>query len=143
MSSGKVDRAALPRPAEAIPTAVSDASPLERELLDYMHRELQLAPGGTTENFFAAGGQSLSAAKLVSWVRQHWQIELPLKQFLSEPSVRSLAIAIEAARASAAEGAPVSAGIIPIRSRTQRRVRRDAALEGVQAIESSNSEVSQ
>lgn len=142
-SSGKVDRAALPRPAEAIPTAVSDASPLERELLDYMHRELQLAPGGTTENFFAAGGQSLSAAKLVSWVRQHWQIELPLKQFLSEPSVRSLAIAIEAARASAAGGAPISAGIIPIRSRTQRRVRRDAALEGVQAIESSKSEVSQ
>ncbi|QDQ81024.1 hybrid non-ribosomal peptide synthetase/type I polyketide synthase [Paraburkholderia megapolitana] len=143
MSSGKVDRAALPRPAEAVPAAVSDASPLERELLDYIHRELQLAPGGTTENFFAAGGQSLSAAKLVSWVRQHWQIELPLKQFLAEPSVRSLAIAIEAERARAAGGAPASAGIIPIRSRAQRRVRRDAALEGVQAIESSNSEVSQ
>ncbi|PCE23901.1 hypothetical protein BWP39_29915 [Paraburkholderia acidicola] len=141
-SSGKVNRAGLPRPAEAdaAQIVVPDATPLERELLDFMHRELQLAPGGTTGNFFAAGGQSLSAAKLVSWVRQQWQIELPLKLFLAEPSVRSLAIAIEAARAG---GAPISAGIIPIRSRTQRRVRRDAALEGVQAIESANSEVSQ
>jgi non-ribosomal peptide synthetase-like protein len=70
-TSGKVDRAALPWP---LPIAGADNHPIElhgtqKWLAGQWAKVLGTAPDGPDTDFFAAGGGSLAAARLVSIVR--------------------------------------------------------------------------
>ncbi|WP_266159986.1 non-ribosomal peptide synthetase, partial [Dyella silvatica] len=126
--NGKTDRAALREPDDAAqPAAVPARTPLEAELLDYLRHTLQLPVNSITDNFFAIGGQSLAAATLVTWVRQHWQIELTFKAFLQNPTVMHFAAAIEAAQHNGGNRPPHDA--IQILPREQRRVSRTKLAE--------------
>jgi hypothetical protein len=64
------------------------------------------------DNFFALGGHSLLATRVVSRVRDAFQIELPLQKLFETPTVAGLAVAIEAPGTNAA---PATLGeIIPV-----------------------------
>ncbi|MGH9348513.1 MAG: amino acid adenylation domain-containing protein, partial [Vicinamibacterales bacterium] len=67
-ASGKVDRAALPRPESARPEmAVRYAppeTPVERELAEIWAAVLEVAPVGLDDGFFALGGDSIRAIRM-------------------------------------------------------------------------------
>ena len=108
--NGKVDRKALPAPAlEAYATAgyVAPRTPLEEQLCQIWSDLLGVARVGIHDDFFALGGHSLVATRVVARVRSLLHIDLPLRTLFAEPTVALLARAIVAAlpAGAAARGA--------------------------------------
>ncbi|MBY6264476.1 amino acid adenylation domain-containing protein [Azospirillum sp. 412522] len=105
--NGKVDRNALPRPGK--PRAVLHAPPqgdTERWLAGIWGRILGIdAVGqdavGRDDDFFALGGNSLSATRLVAAIRRENGADLPLAELYRNPTIAGLA-----AHLSANAGAP-------------------------------------
>lgn len=98
--SGKVNRQALPTP-EASPRLASDPprTPAEEMLAEIWEQVLSVRVG-RDDNFFDLGGHSLLAAQVISRVRDHFQIELPLRCLFEAPTVAELAERIEEMRDS-------------------------------------------
>ncbi|MGX6999429.1 amino acid adenylation domain-containing protein [Caballeronia sp. KNU42] len=55
------------------------------------------------DNFFALGGHSLSAMRMLSRVRAAWSIELPLRAVFTAPTLQALGVLIDDLSCSAAE----------------------------------------
>ncbi|MGW2601539.1 amino acid adenylation domain-containing protein [Streptomyces klenkii] len=68
--NGKVDRAALPAPEAARGGAGTARTPAERALCAAFAELLGLPGAGTNDDFFALGGDSITAMRLVSRVRR-------------------------------------------------------------------------
>ncbi len=102
LSSGKVDRRALPAPA--MPQAASargriaPRNALERGVLEAMEQVLKLPAISVTDDFFALGGHSLLAARLVTALNRELDLNLPLRVLFESPTVERMAQAIEHAR---------------------------------------------
>jgi amino acid adenylation domain-containing protein len=95
--SGKVDRKALPTPAnlEMVDQYVAPSSPVEEQLAEIWTTVLGVERIGIADNFFALGGHSLLATQVVSRVRDRFQVELSLRDFFVEPTIAKLAAKIE------------------------------------------------
>jgi amino acid adenylation domain-containing protein len=92
--SGKVDRRALPIPDLTkidVREFVAPRTALEVTLAGIWAEVLGLARVGITDNFFELGGHSLLGTQVISRVRQHLQVELPLRSLFSAPTIASLA----------------------------------------------------
>ncbi|WP_240359708.1 non-ribosomal peptide synthetase [Pyxidicoccus trucidator] len=102
--NGKVDRRALA--AEPLPAGTNDPAALaprtrtEATLAAIWSELLGVARIGLHENFFALGGHSLMATRLLSRVREATGVELRLKTLFEAGSISALAERIDAARAS-------------------------------------------
>jgi acyl-coenzyme A synthetase/AMP-(fatty) acid ligase/ubiquinone/menaquinone biosynthesis C-methylase UbiE/acyl carrier protein len=115
--SGKVDRAALPKPDRARPRLarpfVAPRSTVEDRLAQIWSEVLGVDEVGVVDGFFTElGGHSLLATQVVSRVRAAFGVELPLRTMFETPTVAALAGAIEAlqhAPASLAAPEPVTA----------------------------------
>ncbi|MBV9823806.1 MAG: lantibiotic dehydratase, partial [Actinobacteria bacterium] len=112
-ANGKVDRAALPEPD---PETRPDAGPppegeTEVRLAEVWRLLLEADSVARTDNFFALGGNSLSAARLMFRIREVFGVELPMGAFYAAPALAECATAIDAARAAAPVGVPASGGI--------------------------------
>jgi acyl carrier protein len=57
---------------------------------------LRREPAGVNEDFFEAGGDSLQAIALLTRLRGHFGIELPLESLLAAPTIAALSAATEA-----------------------------------------------
>ncbi|WMX44097.1 amino acid adenylation domain-containing protein [Streptomyces roseicoloratus] len=68
--NGKVDRAALPAPATVRAGTGTASTPAERALCAAFAEVLGLPQTGTDDDFFALGGDSITAMRLVSRVRR-------------------------------------------------------------------------
>jgi non-ribosomal peptide synthetase-like protein len=71
-TSGKVDRAALPWPLATVAEVTApdaELTPTERWLAELWGEILGVPPGRADTDFFASGGGSLAAARLVSMIR--------------------------------------------------------------------------
>ena len=101
LSSGKVDRRALPRPEVARPgdsaARVAPASALESTVLGAFEEILRLPGLSTTDDFFALGGHSLLAARLITRLNDALDMDLPLRTLFEAPTAQRLAAAIERA----------------------------------------------
>ncbi|SNQ52029.1 Nonribosomal peptide synthetase (fragment) [Frankia canadensis] len=94
-NSGKVDRRAL----DGLPLAEADPSELyqapetstQQWLADLWSELLSRDRVGVDEDFFAAGGHSLLAIKLLHRVREDRGVEVALDSFLSAPTIAGLA----------------------------------------------------
>jgi acyl carrier protein len=110
--NGKVDRSALPVPDWARPdvsgTFVAPRTATEQLLATMWSEVLGFDRIGVYDNFFELGGHSLLATQIVSRVRNAFQMELPLRTLFEDPTVASLAKAVEAA-GSAKEGSTPAA----------------------------------
>jgi amino acid adenylation domain-containing protein len=99
--SGKIDHRALPEPEwGSIPgqVAVAPRTPAESQLSAIVAELLELpAPPGVTDNFFALGGHSLTATRLMARIAAVWGVDLPLRTLFSDPTVAGLAGALDAA----------------------------------------------
>ena len=108
--NGKLDRAALPAPQRE---SGEPASPVqgetERRLAEVWQLLLGIEAVGREDNFFAIGGNSLSAARLMFRIREVFGVELPMGSFYAAPSLSACAAAIDAG-AVAGAGPSVATG---------------------------------
>ncbi|MFB8217148.1 non-ribosomal peptide synthetase [Streptomyces anulatus] len=98
--SGKLDRAALPRPERldaATDTYVAPATPTEERVAAVWAEVLGLPRVGARDDFFALGGHSLLATRLVLRLRQELGTELPLSAIPANPTVFRLSALIDGA----------------------------------------------
>ncbi|HXM59098.1 MAG TPA: amino acid adenylation domain-containing protein, partial [Candidatus Dormibacteraeota bacterium] len=101
-SSGKVDRSALPAPGAAGDEPVAPpATPTERAVAAIFAGLLGRETVGAHDDFFALGGTSLDAARLLDRVRERLGVALPLTAVLQAPGVAALSELIDAAGAPA------------------------------------------
>jgi amino acid adenylation domain-containing protein len=98
--NGKVDRNALPPPNGARPQLVDEfvapRTPVEELLAGIWAEVLRRDRVGVHDNFFHLGGHSLVAARVISRIRNAFQIELPLRRIFETPTIADLARAVEA-----------------------------------------------
>jgi amino acid adenylation domain-containing protein len=98
--SGKVDRRALPEPGGTAGQGggyVAPRSPTEQLLAQAWSELLGVERVGATDGFFALGGHSLMATRMVSRVRELFGAELPLRTVFEAPVLRDLAGRIDRA----------------------------------------------
>ncbi|HYH81345.1 MAG TPA: amino acid adenylation domain-containing protein, partial [Longimicrobium sp.] len=110
--SGKVDRRALPDPGDDAARAGAYVAPrtaTEEALAGIWREVLEVERVGVEENFFALGGHSLVAMRVVSRVRQAFAVELPMRAVFEAQTVAELAVRVDLLRAP---GGP--AGVPPI-----------------------------
>jgi len=90
---GKVDRAALPSPAAAARAArqLPARDPLEARLLALWEDVLGVRGIGVKDDFFALGGHSLVAVRLMRQIERLFGQALPLNVLYSHPTVEDVA----------------------------------------------------
>jgi amino acid adenylation domain-containing protein len=100
-ASGKADRRALPVPDWGLAggqVPVAPRTPTESRLAALLAELLTLpAPAGVSDNFFALGGHSLTATRLMARIRTDFGVDLPIRALFSDPTVAGLAAALAAA----------------------------------------------
>jgi amino acid adenylation domain-containing protein len=98
--NGKLDRAALP--GRSRPEHTADyrppRTPMEELLCEVFAHVLTLDHVGIDDNFFARGGHSLAATRLVSRIRSAAGVETPLRTLFEHPTVAALAPHLEKAQ---------------------------------------------
>lgn len=95
-ANGKLDRAALPAPAPAQAQGRGARTPTEQALAAMFQQVLALAaPAPVDADFFALGGDSLSAVHLLLAIQQRWQRDPGLGAVFAAPTVAGLAARLE------------------------------------------------
>ena len=97
--NGKVDRKALPEPSSALTETelVAPRSIVEQGLAEIWARILRLDRISVHIDFFAAGGHSLLATKMISRVREAFQVEIQPRAVFEAPTLAGLAEVVELA----------------------------------------------
>lgn len=92
-SSGKLDRSALPEPeTNTSLTYMAPRTLIEADLARIWEDVLNKQPIGIRDDFFQLGGQSLKATLLVSRIHKKLNIELPISEVFSNPTIESMAV---------------------------------------------------
>jgi len=105
--NGKIDRGALPAAVQHTHDARAPQSPEEIALCAMFAEVLHREQVGVEDDFFALGGDSLSAMRLIGRVCSGFGIALSLRDFYSASNVGELASLIQAIQFTAA---PMQAG---------------------------------
>ncbi|MBU7581844.1 MAG: amino acid adenylation domain-containing protein [Nostoc sp. TH1S01] len=99
--NGKIDRRALPAPdlTQVISESnfVAPTTPVEEMLAGIWAQVLGLEKVGVNDNFFDLGGHSLIATRVISQIRQVFEVEIPLRRLFELSTVSELAKEIQAA----------------------------------------------
>lgn len=99
-ANGKLDRRALAEPTWRETTAsgpTAPRTPVEARLGTLWQDVLGRTEVGVHDNFFALGGHSLTATRLIARVRTTFGVELALRSLFAAPTVAELAVEITAA----------------------------------------------
>ncbi|MFD2168557.1 non-ribosomal peptide synthase/polyketide synthase [Tumebacillus lipolyticus] len=102
--NGKVDKAALPIPAERLGLEQAYVAPrgeTEANVADIWSQLLGVEQVGIYDNFFELGGHSLLATQVISRLRKSFQADVPLRLLFEGPTVAQLADALDRLRGGA------------------------------------------
>ncbi len=98
-ANGKVDRHALPSPdhvrSDRTAPVAAARTPIEATLAEIWRRVLRVEHVGIEDSFVDLGGNSLSSIQVAFGIRSAFQIELPLEDILTAPTLRALAGRVE------------------------------------------------
>jgi acyl carrier protein len=93
--NGKIDRLALPVPHGRRPDlAIAYAAPrsdIETFLAEIWAEVLAIGPVGINDDFFDLGGHSVAASRIISRVRQQFDLDLPVRAIFDAPTVARMA----------------------------------------------------
>ncbi len=93
-ATGKVDRAALPRPAQVRDLLTTEYAParneLEREIAKIWSEVLNTPEIGLDDGFAELGGHSLAAIRLVSQINERFGVSVPLAAVLQGGTIRRI-----------------------------------------------------
>ncbi|WP_425555914.1 phosphopantetheine-binding protein [Kitasatospora nipponensis] len=97
-TSGKVDRKALPDPAQAAAHGarayLAPRDPAEEAVAGFWSELLGVRRVGVLDDFFALGGHSLLATRVLARIREGFGVDLPLRLLFEATTVADLAAAI-------------------------------------------------
>ena len=98
LPNGKIDRKSLPAPdaGETLHDRefVEPQTEVERLLAEIWEEILGVEKVGVTDHFFDLGGHSLKATRVLSRVRQLFNVDLPVRALLEKPTILGLTEAI-------------------------------------------------
>ncbi len=113
-ANGKLDRAALPAPAASVTDDAMEApltDPIERSLQAIWQQVLAMAPIGPDDDFFALGGHSIKAVRVVAEIERIHGVPLRVATLFEAPTVRQLArFLLDACPRAASTVIPVQRG---------------------------------
>ncbi|MFI6084302.1 amino acid adenylation domain-containing protein [Streptomyces sp. NPDC051217] len=92
--TGKLARSALPLHEESGDTGTAPLTPVEQSVADIWCRVLGVTGIGADSHFLLSGGDSLRVLEMLSAVRDKYGADLPLIDFLKDPTVVAVARAI-------------------------------------------------
>jgi amino acid adenylation domain-containing protein len=98
-SSGKVDRRALPDPQqrpEELGEYVAPRTDIEAQLVRIWAHVLRVDQVGVHDNFFDLGGHSLLATRVMTQMREVFEVDLPLRALFDKPTVAGLSTLVVA-----------------------------------------------
>jgi amino acid adenylation domain-containing protein len=94
-SSGKLDRLGLPAPRgdRALPshTYVAPSTPTEAQLASIWSELLGVEKVGRNDSFFDLGGHSLLGVRVLSRIRDAFDVDIPLRAIFESPTIAQLA----------------------------------------------------
>lgn len=96
-SSGKADRSALPEPSAVEREYVEPATDMERDVADVWAEVLGVEQVGGTDDFFALGGHSFAATRVVGRLRDLLHTQLTVRMLFDRPVLREFAAALDVA----------------------------------------------
>jgi acyl-coenzyme A synthetase/AMP-(fatty) acid ligase/SAM-dependent methyltransferase/acyl carrier protein len=107
--NGKVDRRALSASAVSqtsnAQVYIGASTPTEEMLVAICAEVLGVERVGIADNFFEIGGHSLLATRVMSRVREAFQVEIPLRRIFEHPTMAAMAsVVIESQAEQAADG---------------------------------------
>ncbi|MEL7399620.1 MAG: thioesterase domain-containing protein, partial [Pseudomonadota bacterium] len=102
-ANGKIDRKALPLPAQADTerTLIPARTPLEEKLVSLWESVLGVFPVGIADDFFELGGHSLLVMRLFSELEALFDRRLPLIEIFAAPTIEKMAERLEEITAAA------------------------------------------
>ena len=118
--NGKVDRKALPAPADVAVSAgyVAPKTETERKLCRIWADVLRVPQVGLNDNFFDLGGHSLLAVRIFNDVHRSFGVRLPLAALFEAPTVGQLSKRLAAAGEGGVEPSePRWTTVVPIQPR--------------------------
>ncbi|MEJ1929745.1 amino acid adenylation domain-containing protein [Nostoc sp. NIES-2111] len=96
-TNGKVDRRALPTPANVnnLDTFVEPRNQLELQLVQIWSKILKVDKVGVQDNFFDLGGHSLLAPYLMAQIKQQFGKDVSLTSLFQNPTIEQLATILQ------------------------------------------------
>ncbi|SHF40806.1 non-ribosomal peptide synthase domain TIGR01720/amino acid adenylation domain-containing protein [Seinonella peptonophila] len=92
--NGKVDHRALPKPMTT-QERMQAKTEVEKRLVEMWAEILEIDHVGIDDHFFALGGHSFHAMRLMAMIEEHLDISLPLSTLFEAPTIRELALHLE------------------------------------------------
>jgi len=94
--SGKLDRRALPTTSSAAVDYRAPQTPREEIICAICQEVLRVPMVGLDDSFFALGGHSLMAMRVIARIHEVMHISVPVHLFFDQPTIGSLAAWVEA-----------------------------------------------
>jgi amino acid adenylation domain-containing protein/thioester reductase-like protein len=127
-ANGKVNRRALPEPDGERPNLgseyVAPGDEREEQIAAICSQLLEIEHVGIHDDFFALGGDSLLATRLIFQLQEQFNVRIPLIRLFQQPTIAGLARAIEDA-----ERTPDSGGVL-FGAKTLPELKAEAQLDG-------------
>lgn len=96
--NGKLDRNALPDPAAQRSSSETEPRTPSEELVARFWAEILGVEPGPDDDFFALGGHSLVAARVVARIREHTRLAISLRDLLRNPKLAAFASVLDRAQ---------------------------------------------